>query len=220
MAEGQELVAISDQFRGLPMDSLIGGPLTAACDAQLRLAYATADFIKVIGFLPPTKKDQDVGLPRTAQFQFTRPQGPAEGFEPGQQIKQETVVLDVPLLAIVRIPTLSITSVDVIFDMEVKSSFTSTEKAEAEAGMSGDVTVGWGFVKAKVHIQGKVSSHKENTRASDNSAKYHVEVHAVDSGMPEGLARVMDILHSAIAPRSITPQDTARGKPNSGQTKS
>ena len=26
-----ELVNMSDQFQGLPMDSLIGGPLTAAC---------------------------------------------------------------------------------------------------------------------------------------------------------------------------------------------
>jgi len=45
--------SMGDQFRGLPMGDLIGGPLTAACDAQVRLANATADFIKVIGFLPP-----------------------------------------------------------------------------------------------------------------------------------------------------------------------
>ena len=42
-------------------------------------------------------------------------------------------------------------------------------------------------------------------RTSDNSAKYHVAVHAEDRGMPEGLARVMDIMQSAIAPKSITP---------------
>ena len=42
-----ELVKMSDQFQGLPMDSLIGGPLTAACDSQVKLARSTADFIKV-----------------------------------------------------------------------------------------------------------------------------------------------------------------------------
>jgi hypothetical protein len=109
----------------------------------------------------------------------------------------------VPLLAIVKVPNLSITTVDVTFDMEVKSSFTSSEKSSAELEAAADVTIGWGMLKAKVHIQGKVSSHKENTRTSDNSAKYHVAVHAEDRGMPEGLARVMDILQTSIAPSTI-----------------
>jgi hypothetical protein len=206
-----ELVNMSDQFKGLPMDSLIGGPLTAACDAQVRLANATADFIKFVGFEPP--EDNKKLIPRVTQFKFTRPveeptplnQG---GKTKGFKISQEEVELEVPLLALVRVPNLSITTVDVDFDMEVKSSFTSTEKTEAELEASADVTVGWGFLKAKVHIQGKVSSHKENTRTSDNSAKYHVAVHAEDRGLPEGLARVMDILQTSIAPKKIQPADT------------
>lgn len=36
---------MSDQFGGLDMDSLIGGPLKAACDAQVMLAKSTVDFI-------------------------------------------------------------------------------------------------------------------------------------------------------------------------------
>ncbi len=207
-----DLVNMSDQFKGLPMDSLIGGPLTAACDAQIRLANATADFIKVVGFLPPpptTKDPNAVGKPRTALFKFKRPVTPKPVSTeigkplPAPEILEEEVELEVPMLAIVHVPNLSITTVDVIFDMEVKSSFTSTEKTEAEAAMSADLTVGFGIFKAKVHIQGKVSSHKENTRSSDNSAKYHVAVHAEDRGMPEGLARVMDILQTSIAPRRI-----------------
>jgi hypothetical protein len=208
-----ELVNMSDQFKGLPMDSLIGGPLTAACDAQIKLANATADFIKVIGFLPPKPGGEDplaVGDTRTASFKFKRPVEPTvttdEAGKPTgpMTIGEEEVELEVPLLAIVKVPNLSITTVDVTFDMEVKSSFSATEKSDAEAGMAADMTVGWGIFKAKVHIQGKVSSHKENTRSSDNSAKYHVSVHAEDRGMPEGLARVMDILHSSIAPKKIT----------------
>jgi hypothetical protein len=208
-----ELVNMSDQFKGLPMESLIGGPLTAACDAQIKLANATADFIKVIGFLPPDSGDGDpqaVGPTRTASFKFKRPVEPTiplnnDGKPEGPMtIGEEEVELEVPMLAIVKVPNLSITTVDVTFDMEVKSSFSATEKSDAEAGMAADMTVGWGIFKAKVHIQGKVSSHKENTRSSDNSAKYHVSVHAEDRGMPEGLARVMDILQTSIAPKKIT----------------
>ena len=65
------------------------------------------------------------------------------------------------------------------------------------------MSFGWGCFKGSVKIQGSVATHKENARSSDNSAKYHVLVHAEDKGMPEGLARVMDILQTACVPRAI-----------------
>ena len=209
-----ELVKMSDQFQGLPMDSLIGGPLTAACDSQVKLARATADFIKVIGFLPPpssgdTEPDPDaVGETRTATFKFKRPvelPSPTTtgGESPTPTIGEEEVELEVPLLAIVNVPNLSITTVDITFDMEVKSSFSTSSSSEKEASMSAEASVGWGPFSAKVTVQGKVSARAETTRKSDNSAKYHVSVHAEDRGTPEGMARVMDILQTSIAPRKI-----------------
>ena len=142
-----ELVKMSDQFQGLPMDSLIGGPLTAACDSQVKLARATSDFIKLIGFLPPTdddlKSDPDaVGATRTASFKFKRPiELPAPSSDtpgaPATIIAEEEVELEVPLLAIVNVPNLSITTMDITFDMEVKSSFTTTSGSESEASTSG-----------------------------------------------------------------------------------
>ena len=192
---------MADNFKGLPMGDLIGGPLMAACDAQVRMANATADFIKVVGFLPPTEKGQAYGAVRTATFKFTRPTGAApkeDGSAP-----TEDVTLDVPLLAIVKVPALAIKTVDVTFDMEVKSSETSKESTSAEASLSAEASGGWGPFSLKVNVAGSVASHKENTRSSDQSAKYHVAVHAADDGMPEGLARVLDIMNSAIAPKTI-----------------
>lgn len=197
-----ELIDMASQFKGLPMAELIGSPLTAACDAQVRLANATADFIKYVGFLPPPASDPNgIGATRTAHFAFTRPVA-----DPNDASKtiDENVTLDVPLLAIVKVPALSITKVDITFDMEVKSSFASKESTDASAKMSADVSVGWGPFSAKVHVEGSVATHKENTRSSDNSAKYHVQVLAEDSGMPEGLARVLDILQSAIQPKATS----------------
>lgn len=204
-----ELVDMAGQFKGLPMADLIGGPLAAACDAQVRLANATAEFIKTVGFLPPPDAKQGDGskatalLPRNAAFKFTRPQPIMQATKPGDaiQVAQEEVTLDVPLLALVKVPNLSITQVDVTFDMEVKSAF--QEKGSTDASASIDATLGWSI--AKVHIQGSVAAHQEHTRSSDSSAKYHVSVHAQDSGMPEGLARVMDLLQTAIAPKEIKP---------------
>lgn len=188
-----ELLDMASQFKGLPMAELIGSPLTAASDAQVKLAVATSNFIKTIGFLPPPTGNTDpnaVGGTRTAKFGFSRYIGEAK----------EDVVLDVPLLAIVKVPALSITRVDITFDMEVKSSTASKETQDQSGSFSADASVGWGPFSVKVHVQGSVATHKENTRTSDNSAKYHVEVHAEDTGMPEGLARVLDIMSQAITP--------------------
>lgn len=204
-----ELVNISSQFKGLPMSDLIGGPLSAACESQVKLASATADFIFAIGFMPSDDPQDPYKTPRTARFKFNRPTDhPPAGESPGSDttlptIYEELVELEVPLLAIVKVPNLSITTVDVSFDMEVKSSFSSVEKKDLEAKTDVEAKIGWGIFSAKVKIHGAVSTHKENTRSSDNSAKYHVSVHAEDSGMPEGLARVMDILQTACAPRRI-----------------
>jgi hypothetical protein len=205
MADG-ELVDMASQFKGLPMADLIGGPLRAACDAQIALANATATFIKVVGFMPPSpaqianQGDSALGDIRTAKFSFER-----AGVDPlTNTATSETVVLNVPLLAVVKIPSLFIDTVDITFDMEVKSSASSKESEDKAGKFSADAHVGWGCFSMNVHVEGSVATHKENTRSSDNSAKYHVEVHASDKGMPEGLSRVLDMMNAALVPRVAT----------------
>lgn len=207
-----DLVNMSDQFKGLPMGDLIGGPLNAACEAQVRMATATADFIRVVGFLPPEEGATDLysGGARTALFRFMRPvdnPNPAQPAPQGEPAKifEEEVELKVPLLSIIKVPNLSITSVDITFDMEVKSSFSMKEATDTTAGLDAGMSIGWGMLKGTVKIHGSVATHQENTRGSDNSAKYHVSLHAEDRGMPEGLAKVLDIMQSACAPRKVGP---------------
>jgi hypothetical protein len=188
-----ELVSMGDQFKGLPMADLIGGPLRAACDSQIMLANATADFIKAVGFLP--NGDGKLENVRTARFQYTKMIQEANGM-----VKPYKAEINVPLLAIVKIPCLSVKKVDITFDMEVKSSFSEKSSSDMSAKMEASARFGFGLFSATVNISGSVSSHKENARSSDNSAKYHVQVLAEDEGMPEGLARVLDILQSATEP--------------------
>ena len=120
-------------------------------------------------------------------------------------IPTETVELDVPLLAIVKVPALGIDTVDITFDMEVKNSERTSETEDKKGSFSADASVGWGPFSLKVHVEGSVATHQENTRQTDQSAKYHVQVRATDKGMPEGLARVLDMMNTAIAPKTIAP---------------
>jgi Protein of unknown function (DUF2589) len=169
--------------------------------------------------MPPKDPKDSVGDVRNVLFRFDRPATSANQITPGSPIPVETVDLQVPLLTVVKIPSLAINTVDITFDMEVKNSETDKSSFDAAAQMSAEAQVGWGPFSVKVNITGSVSSHKENTRQSDQSAKYHVEVRAEDKGMPEGLARVLDIVQSSIAPRQISapnpavPQNGAPARP-------
>jgi hypothetical protein len=209
---------IAGEFKGLPMAALIGGPLTAACEAQVKLANATADFIKVIGFNPPVGANpgvDEVGTIRTASFTFSRPVPPRDAVPAVAATStspalpaisaipvgtMETVSLMVPMLALVQVPALSIKTVDIVFDMEVKSSSSTKSSTDEALSVKADASAKWGVARASISIQGSVAAHKENTRSTDNSAKYHVQVTALDNGPPEGLRRVLDIMNSAIVP--------------------
>ena len=188
---------IANQFTGLPIRDLIGGPLMAACEAQSALAYSTSDFIQKVGFKPNDKG----GFEGVNLVKFEYNQIDASGASKKMEI-------DVPLLSVVKIPSLAIKTVDIQFDMEVKSSTSETSKNSADAS----VTVGGKWFGAKVEIKGSVSTSKENTRTTDNSAKYHVELHAADEGMPEGLSRVLDILNAVIVPKETEKKGEGNNK--------
>ncbi|MUK29119.1 DUF2589 domain-containing protein [Aliivibrio fischeri] len=189
------LESMQNQFSGLPMESLIGSPLKAACDSQIMLARSTVDFIQNVGF--------DGAKTRTADFSYERNVVTGKDGLDNDIIEQEKVGLEVPVLAIVNVPSLMVDEVDITFDMEVKSSETYHETEDKKGEFSAKASVGWGPFSLTASVSGSVASHKENTRSSDNSAKYHVAVHASQSGTPEGLMRVLDIIGGSVAPKSI-----------------
>lgn len=107
--------------------------------------------------------------------------------------------VDVPMLSIVPIPNLQVDEVNILFDMEVKQS----EKQESSMDMGATVTGSLRIGPIRVSVSDSVSAHQSNTRSSDNSAKYHVDVRATNHGIPEGLARVMDMMAVNISPSLV-----------------
>ena len=194
-----DLVSMSSQFSGLPMKDLIGGPLQAACDAQTLLASASANFIKDVGLQADSNGSYAA---RTVDFGFTRPTQLADGTG-----SQEKVELEVPLLAIINTPSLSVKEAEVSFTMSVSSSTSAESSKDSEADLDATASLNYGLFSLKVHVHGHVATHSANTRKSDNSAKYDVRVVARDDGPPEGLMKVLDMLNSAIAPTTITGGD-------------
>lgn len=125
------LASISDQFKGLPLQALVGGPLAAAVNAQLTMARTTADFIQQIGVMPPDKDSKDPaahGEPRMPDFASEWPsQSQADG-QPTVGTVQRQVIA--PILA--PIPGHPVGIVGVNFGMEDKSSNDSEGKSTAD----------------------------------------------------------------------------------------
>ncbi|MCD7708419.1 MAG: DUF2589 domain-containing protein [Clostridiales bacterium] len=180
-------MAVTDQFAGLDMKNLIGGPLSAAADASLQMAQSTADFISKVGF-------DSNGKLRVANFGYERRTTNDDGTTNLDQMR-----VAVPMLAIVPIPNLQVDEVNILFDMEVKQCEKTDKSMDAGSTQSG----GLGLGVFKVNITGSVSAHDSNTRQSDNSAKYHVDVRATNHGMPEGLSRVLDMMAANVSPSLV-----------------
>ena len=188
---------VAGQFSSLPMEDLIGGPLQAAATAQGKLASITSEFIENVGLQDDGQGNLSA---RTVDFKYQKPvktstTDPTTGAVTDTWDKQ-AMDLQVPLLTIVKAPNLQVKEVNVTFDMEVKASTASQSTSTRAASVSASWK-GWG---AKVKFQGSVSNKQESQRSSDTSAKYHVDVKAVDEGAPEGLMKVLDILNEAIQP--------------------
>jgi hypothetical protein len=175
---------VTDKFKGLPMRELIAAPLIAAAEAQQELAATAWNFYKQIAF------DDDGKTARVLEFDIKRP------------IQQDGVMttmpqsVKAPFIGLVPIPSLLIDRVDVDFQMEVTdtSNVKSTINAKVETKVSGK---SW-LISAE--ISGKVTTARENTRMTNQTAKYQIHVTASQQPQTEGLSKLMDIMASCIEP--------------------
>jgi hypothetical protein len=201
--------SISDQFKGLPIGELISQPLLAAAQAQGKLAGVTEQFIKEVGL---QNTETDKGKPpilkaRTVEFDYDAvvEKKSSTGTGTAKDPKVETTTttaeprrMKVPLLAIVNTPSLSVKNVKIDFDMKVQSSTEHNDSTTVDVSTKASYSAWWSPVS--VSMTASVGSKSENTRKTDNSARYTVHCEARDDGPPEGLMKVLDILGDAIKP--------------------
>ena len=176
---------IANQFTGLPIENLISAPLLAAAEGQKSLASTTAAFITEVGM-------DDKGNTKSVTFNYD------DG--------TEKVLLDVPLLSIINVPSLCVDSIDVEFNMEVQTQ--SSTKSSTD--VSTKVNASCGFACWKASFEGKVSHHSESNRSSDTSAKYSISVKGKQE-KPEGLRKVLDMLNGSIGKGTKTAAPSGKG---------
>ena len=176
------------QEMALPMEQIIGGPLQAIIKAQSMAASTTANFIKTVGL--NTTDGGKTYVARTVDFSFNRKKPQADG-----SVINETVDLSVPLLTIVPVPYIRVQQAVIDFQCTVSSSTIDTSKTSF--GL--DVSASGGFFGVDFSVSASYST--ESTRKSEvtRTATLKVQVTAVQDQIPAGLAKVLDILQTAVS---------------------
>jgi len=206
-----ELVSMAQQFTGLPMDSLIGGPLNAAAKANAAMAITQTKFMLDTCF--SKAKDSEDYTPIMIKMSLTRgviqPQGADDqGNVQAPKIEEVTTTFNLPLLTIIPLNSLGVDDVNITFEMEVKSSFSEENSQESEtkvaAEASFEVKVGWGPVSATVRGSASYDHRDSSTHSThyqkSNSAKYTVSVHAGQLPLPKGVNTIIEAFAQSIQP--------------------
>jgi len=195
------MAGIADQFRGLPIEDLIVSPLVGMAKGQAKLNEVTWKYIKDIAF-------QGNGKTRALDVQINKVMTDPNS---GEQSWVEHYA-KVPMLPLVPLPALAVKTADIEFQMEVQTSNQSTSSKDTETDVSVSASGGWFGMKFSAQMSGKVATHKENTRKTDNSAKYTVKVHAEQLPATEGMMKLSDALIEMIDPTPTQPKDKGDDK--------
>ena len=171
---------VANKFVDVPIAEQVAAPLVTVCDPQKRLAQSAFEFMQEIGF-------NEEGKPSMVEFNLQRP---IEGSTTPQD-----VTVQVPFIGLVPLPNLLIDDVQVDFQMEVTATETSTEKSSTEGSSSTNC-----FGGCSVNVGGKVSSSRENTRSTNQTARYQVDESNRQQRQTEGLSKLKDIMASCVEP--------------------
>lgn len=177
-------------LQAIPFGSIIGGPLKAAIEAQAMAAQTSWQFIQEVGLTvnPQTNQKEAVNV----SFQF---------MQDGRMVQ-----LNVPLLTIVPIPYIAIQNVDINFKANISASSSSVQESSSsqsiDAGADIKAKAGWGPFSVEANMKANYSSKKDSKATQDSrySVEYTMDV-AVKAGqdsMPAGLAKVLELLGSAM----------------------
>lgn len=212
------LLSMSQQFSGLPMESLIGGPLNAAAKANSAMALTQTKFLLDTCFNRKQMKD-DKGQEIEGKFEYapimiemvlTR-SVISESEDGNPLITPASTKFTLPLLTILPLNSLAVETVDVSFEMEVKSSFSEDDSKakteESEGKGSFETKLGWGPLSVSIKGSASYSSKDSETHNThyekSNSAKYTVNVHAGQLPLPKGVNTIIEAFTQAIQPVTL-----------------
>jgi len=197
------LVSMSQQFTGLPLDALIGGPLNAAADANAKMALSQTKFILDTCFVKTGTEPNLSYQPIMVQMEFSR-----SLMQDDQSTAQMHLLFHLPLLTLLPLNALAVDQIDIHFDMEVYSSYAEEHTIEKKEQKGGEATldakIGLGVfsatVRGNVSYDVKQGTSENQHYKKNNAAKYNISVHAGQLPLSRGITTLLDIFSKAVDP--------------------
>ncbi len=177
-------------LNGLPFENIIGGPLNACVLAQKEAALTTIDFINSVGLTT----DSETGRTEAIYVHFTFVQN-------GRKVN-----ISVPLLTIVPIPYIAINTIDISFKASITGSEATSDSISTDASYTktskSNGRYGLILNRKKSSMTSTISTKRDSKSTQDSSysieATVDVAVHASQDSMPAGMAKILEMLGSAI----------------------
>ena len=188
---------IAQMMGGLPMNELIGAPLTSVVDAQRDLAKTMVNYVNEIGYADGAGKSEEA---RMLKFKLTKP------VITDDAVTTTNIEMQAPVLGLLPMPALLVDKIAIDFQMEVTAASTSKSNTSAEASTE----VSGGFWRVKAKVSGKVSTARENTRSTNQTAKYQVHVEANQQPQTECLSKLTHSSRWQKAPRILFRRSRSR----------
>jgi len=188
------------ELGSIPYETIIGGPLNAAVEANADASMTAAKFIQDVGFQEADDDWESERRPVYVTFSYKKKVvDETSGAETTKEFEMR-----VPLLLLVNIPYFEVSKVTVDFNVKLHSvqTYATSSKFDVDSEVKGKQ--GWftGNVKWKVSAsyQRQKNQSQKIERTYDQSV--HVEAESVEP--PTGVTRVFDVLEETITETEAT----------------
>lgn len=179
------------ELGNIPYESVIGGPLNAAVEANARASMTAAKFIQDVGFTTVDGNEEPVMVTFEYEKQVI---DDATGEETTERFR-----MTVPLLLLVHVPYFEVSQVTIDFHAKLNSiqKYSVSNKFNVDSSVKGKQ--GWflGNVKWSVNVSYQRQAHRSQKIERTYDQKVHVEAESIDA--PEGVKKLLGVLEETIS---------------------
>lgn len=178
----QKMTVSPAEFEKIPLDFIIATPLLTTIEAHKVAAATTLDFIKKL-------KDEK------ADFKFQ-----VKDVVDGKETFSDRDI-SVPLLAMVKVPSLNFDSLSVSFNYSIQQVHKASE--ETSKNISGSIeTKGLLSKFVGASFSGGLEKKTNEELTSSRSGNLEIKIHVSESPMPAGLQKILDAMVAGINTKS------------------
>lgn len=201
------------EMGNIPYDEIIGGPLTAAVDANTEASRNAADFIQNVAFKESSDfaSFSDAKEPRYVTFNYKK-----DTLDGSGNRTEEEFELRVPLLLLLHVPYFEIENVTI--DFNVKLNSVRKRAISEEASVDTEASYGLGGPFASFSVSGSYKRTDKRSQQVERTYDQQVHVEAGSIEPPEGVSRILDVLEQTITEKGGNDGQNSNNSNNSNNS--